>query len=656
MLANRVNTFTGVAYKDEPAILAWEIGNELRCSSCRGTSKLPDAVRELAAFLRQVAPNQLISDGGDGFDDNPQAYVGLTNFYAVRGDEGASFTRMADIDELDMLSYHLYPNNYGFIDGEGHADSGLSATRPSRSPPARSPTWASAATSPPTPSARSSYDAWLSHLFAGSGGQLGLMWQLSPSGRRQQRRLLGVLAARQRHRLDSGALGQGAAIIAASHASPPPPRAPRHHVDRRRRSRAAAAAGPRIRRPHRRRRTVTETTAQPIRLMLKPEGGLSFDVRDAKTGDPIPCKLTLVGVDGTPDPGVHAHRHRPPGGRRADRVQPHHVADRHRRRARAARHLRRHRQPRARVGHRHRAQAEDHAARARSSTARLAHVVDSARLGLGRLPRARRRVARLARADARPHLRVRRRRRADDRLHRPQRDLRLRPDHPRARRRPLHRQRRRRRADHRQLGTLRRVPAAARARAARPGRRRWCTGATPPTSSRTCAAARPTPSSTCTTRASTTRSATSTSATSTRAPTARRAPASRGTSTRVEVMNGYQDPVRKSVDTIIDDWFALLNHGHIVTATGNSDTHHLTYNIGGYPRNYVHVQDDRPQSVDGKQVAHRRAQPPLLLHDRAVRARQRRHRHHRRPGAGAAAARRTPTSRCRPRPGSRSIA
>jgi len=35
---------------------------------------------------------------------------------------------------------------------------------------------------------------------------------------------------------------------------------------------------------------------------LPSEGGLSFDVRDAKTGDAIPCKLTLVGVDGTPDP------------------------------------------------------------------------------------------------------------------------------------------------------------------------------------------------------------------------------------------------------------------------------------------------------------------------------------------------------------------
>jgi hypothetical protein len=71
----------------------------------------------------------------------------------------------------------------------------------------------------------------------------------------------------------------------------------------------------------------------------------------------------------------------------------------------------------------------------------------------------------------------------------------------------------------------------------------------------------------------------------------------------VEVMNGYQDPVRRSVDRVVDDWFSLLNHEHLVTATGNSDTHHLTYNIGGYPRNYVKVQDDRPQLVDGKQIA-----------------------------------------------------
>ena len=35
---------------------------------------------------------------------------------------------------------------------------------------------------------------------------------------------------------------------------------------------------------------------------LSPDAGVSYDVRDAKTGKPIPCKLTFVGVDGTRDP------------------------------------------------------------------------------------------------------------------------------------------------------------------------------------------------------------------------------------------------------------------------------------------------------------------------------------------------------------------
>jgi hypothetical protein len=65
----------------------------------------------------------------------------------------------------------------------------------------------------------------------------------------------------------------------------------------------------------------------------------------------------------------------------------------------------------------------------------------------------------------------------------------------------------------------------------------------------------------------------------------------------VEVLNGYQDAERRSVDRVIADWFWLLDHGHTVTATGNSDTHHLNYNIGGYPRNYIRALEDRPSSV-----------------------------------------------------------
>lgn len=71
----------------------------------------------------------------------------------------------------------------------------------------------------------------------------------------------------------------------------------------------------------------------------------------------------------------------------------------------------------------------------------------------------------------------------------------------------------------------------------------------------------------------------------------------------LEVLNGYQDSERRSVDRLIDDWFALLNHGHLVTATGNSDTHHQNNNIGGYPRNYIALADDRPLGVRAIDVA-----------------------------------------------------
>ena len=71
----------------------------------------------------------------------------------------------------------------------------------------------------------------------------------------------------------------------------------------------------------------------------------------------------------------------------------------------------------------------------------------------------------------------------------------------------------------------------------------------------------------------------------------------------IEVLNGYQDTNRKTIDRVMQDWFALLDRGHLVTATGNSDTHHLNYNLGGYPRNYVLVPNDDPQLVTAEDVA-----------------------------------------------------
>lgn len=71
----------------------------------------------------------------------------------------------------------------------------------------------------------------------------------------------------------------------------------------------------------------------------------------------------------------------------------------------------------------------------------------------------------------------------------------------------------------------------------------------------------------------------------------------------VELLNGYEDTKLKLLDRNMADWFTLLDRGVIATATGNSDSHHMTYNLGGYPRNYVRVADDTPGKVTGADMA-----------------------------------------------------
>jgi hypothetical protein len=66
----------------------------------------------------------------------------------------------------------------------------------------------------------------------------------------------------------------------------------------------------------------------------------------------------------------------------------------------------------------------------------------------------------------------------------------------------------------------------------------------------------------------------------------------------LEVFNGddYSDIAR--VEACLHDWYALLDAGLRVTATGNSDSHKLTYHEPGVPRNFVRVGNDAPQDFD----------------------------------------------------------
>ena len=52
---NRTNTNTGVKYKDDKAVLAWETGNEIQCP--------PAWTHEIAAYIKQLDSNHLVVDG-----------------------------------------------------------------------------------------------------------------------------------------------------------------------------------------------------------------------------------------------------------------------------------------------------------------------------------------------------------------------------------------------------------------------------------------------------------------------------------------------------------------------------------------------------------------------------------------------------------------
>lgn len=84
-LLNHVNNYTGVALKDEPAILAWETGNELG----QGSTAMPTSWSQMICqYIRTLGPKQLILDGRNG----------------INADE-------LKMDCFDMYSQHYYPMN-----------------------------------------------------------------------------------------------------------------------------------------------------------------------------------------------------------------------------------------------------------------------------------------------------------------------------------------------------------------------------------------------------------------------------------------------------------------------------------------------------------------------------------------------------------------
>ena len=121
----RVNRYTGLAYRDDPAVFAWELINEPRCRNCAG--RLQDWIEEMARYVKSLDANHLLSTGEEGFyaagargsaDANPEVWALTT---------GQSFVENHDVPEIDFAVAHLWPDNWGVFSLGGSLGDDFSA-------------------------------------------------------------------------------------------------------------------------------------------------------------------------------------------------------------------------------------------------------------------------------------------------------------------------------------------------------------------------------------------------------------------------------------------------------------------------------------------------------------------------------------------------
>ncbi len=115
-LVNRVNPLTGVAYKNEPTIMAWELANEPRCggsgvkptSSACNTTTITNWANEMSTYIKQstVDPNHLVAVGDEGFFNRGGSD------WTYNGSSGVDYDTLIALPNIDFGTYHLYPDSW----------------------------------------------------------------------------------------------------------------------------------------------------------------------------------------------------------------------------------------------------------------------------------------------------------------------------------------------------------------------------------------------------------------------------------------------------------------------------------------------------------------------------------------------------------------
>lgn len=111
-VVKRRNTVTGAFYRDDPAIMAWQLANEPRpgYKAAPGLAELAafyDWIDETAGFIKSLDKKHLVSSGNEGL-------VGCA-------DHPPCFIEAHKTDNIDYLTVHMWPKNWSWLDDKDMA-------------------------------------------------------------------------------------------------------------------------------------------------------------------------------------------------------------------------------------------------------------------------------------------------------------------------------------------------------------------------------------------------------------------------------------------------------------------------------------------------------------------------------------------------------
>ena len=109
-IVSRQNSITGRLYKDEPAIMAWQLCNEPRPFAKDNKEAFATWISDAAALIKSIDPNHMVSTGSEGYIG---CEVDMELCEKIHADKN-----------IDYLTIHIWPVNWGWAP-RSNPDSGI---------------------------------------------------------------------------------------------------------------------------------------------------------------------------------------------------------------------------------------------------------------------------------------------------------------------------------------------------------------------------------------------------------------------------------------------------------------------------------------------------------------------------------------------------